>query len=168
MLEIGTGSGYQTAVLARLVATVERIDALRSSATTTLTRLGCDNVRCLATVDDSVIVGYRQIHHGTYDYFTVHNHSSLLYGVHPEDAALGRIKDGSGKHRTVNATVRYGEATALHILKSDLPVTRCVCVIYYGLFYLSKGEFLAVPHDRNDQAFLRAHRHPNIEVMVLN
>jgi protein-L-isoaspartate(D-aspartate) O-methyltransferase len=52
VLEIGTGSGYQTAVLARLVATVERIDALRSSATTTLTRLGCDNVRCLATVDE--------------------------------------------------------------------------------------------------------------------
>lgn len=47
VLEIGTGSGYQTAVLARLateVYSVERIDALAKIARTALVRLGFRNV----------------------------------------------------------------------------------------------------------------------------
>ena len=49
VLEIGTGSGYQAAVLARLAAgvvTVERIDVLRERAQETLQRMGVTNVRC--------------------------------------------------------------------------------------------------------------------------
>jgi len=48
VLEIGTGSGYQTAVLARLVpqvVSIERIGALTDQAATRLAELGCDNVR---------------------------------------------------------------------------------------------------------------------------
>lgn len=48
VLEIGTGSGYQTAVLCRLakeVVTVERISTLQASAEITLLELGVDNVR---------------------------------------------------------------------------------------------------------------------------
>jgi protein-L-isoaspartate(D-aspartate) O-methyltransferase len=47
VLEIGTGSGYQAAVLSRLAArviSVERVPVLLQSATTTLTALGCANV----------------------------------------------------------------------------------------------------------------------------
>ena len=47
VLEIGTGSGYQTAILARLadsVASVERIDALRQQAARQLAELGIENV----------------------------------------------------------------------------------------------------------------------------
>lgn len=47
VLEIGTGSGYQTAVLARLartVHTVERLDALRELAAQTIAALGLTNV----------------------------------------------------------------------------------------------------------------------------
>ncbi len=47
ILEIGTGSGYQTAVLARLarkVVTVERHSALANSAKTLLEALGYDNI----------------------------------------------------------------------------------------------------------------------------
>ncbi len=47
VLEIGTGSGYQAAVLAELcekVYTVERIKTLAERARTTLDRLGCRNV----------------------------------------------------------------------------------------------------------------------------
>ena len=48
VLEIGTGSGYQTAILCRLsreVITVERIESLSRAARTTLSALGMDNVR---------------------------------------------------------------------------------------------------------------------------
>jgi len=47
VLEVGTGSGYQTAVLARLateVYSVERIEALAKMARTVLARLGLRNV----------------------------------------------------------------------------------------------------------------------------
>ena len=47
VLEIGTGSGYQTAVLSRLARTVyslERIDELARRASTLLRSLGCQNV----------------------------------------------------------------------------------------------------------------------------
>jgi protein-L-isoaspartate(D-aspartate) O-methyltransferase len=48
VLEIGTGSGYQTAVLAMLAAevfTVERLPELSARARVTLTMLGYDNIR---------------------------------------------------------------------------------------------------------------------------
>jgi protein-L-isoaspartate(D-aspartate) O-methyltransferase len=47
VLEIGTGSGYQTAILAKLarhVVTVERIPSLASDAARRLGELGCSNV----------------------------------------------------------------------------------------------------------------------------
>ena len=50
VLEIGTGSGYQTAILAELageVVTVERIEALSEKAAQTLAEMGYDNVTTL-------------------------------------------------------------------------------------------------------------------------
>jgi protein-L-isoaspartate(D-aspartate) O-methyltransferase len=50
VLEIGTGSGYQAAILARLardVVTVEIVEGLRERATRTLARLGFGNVEVL-------------------------------------------------------------------------------------------------------------------------
>jgi protein-L-isoaspartate(D-aspartate) O-methyltransferase len=50
VLEIGTGSGYQAAILSRLcrqVLTVERYRTLADSARTRLERLGCDNVEVM-------------------------------------------------------------------------------------------------------------------------
>ena len=47
VLEIGTGSGYQTAILAHLahrVFTIERIPSLARAAQARLAALGCDNV----------------------------------------------------------------------------------------------------------------------------
>src|SRR5580704_8832917 len=50
VLEIGTGSGYQTALLAELtrqVYSVERIESLATSAEATLQRLGYSNVNLI-------------------------------------------------------------------------------------------------------------------------
>lgn len=49
VLEIGTGTAYQTAVLARLVDkvyTIERIESLHKTAKLRLTELGLNNVEC--------------------------------------------------------------------------------------------------------------------------
>ena len=50
MLEIGTGSGYQAAILSRLcrqVLTIERYRTLADSARGRLAKLGCDNVEVM-------------------------------------------------------------------------------------------------------------------------
>jgi protein-L-isoaspartate(D-aspartate) O-methyltransferase len=50
ILEIGTGSGYQAAILARLggqVVTIERYRTLADSARARLAKLGCDNVEVM-------------------------------------------------------------------------------------------------------------------------
>jgi protein-L-isoaspartate(D-aspartate) O-methyltransferase len=50
VLEIGTGSGYQAAVLSRLcrqVLTIERFRTLADSARARLKSLGCDNVEVM-------------------------------------------------------------------------------------------------------------------------
>ena len=55
VLEVGTGSGYQAAVLARLareVVTVERVGSLLRRARATLRRLGVRNVRCMPAASD--------------------------------------------------------------------------------------------------------------------
>jgi protein-L-isoaspartate(D-aspartate) O-methyltransferase len=51
VLEIGTGSGYQAAILSRLVAavhTIEIVEPLAERAARVLEELGCDNVRTRA------------------------------------------------------------------------------------------------------------------------
>jgi len=55
VLEIGTGSGYQAAILAELAAavvTVERVAELREQATALLVRLGYQNITVHAAGDD--------------------------------------------------------------------------------------------------------------------
>ena len=50
VLEIGTGSGYQTAILSRLcrqVLTIERYRTLADSARARLEKLGCDNIEVM-------------------------------------------------------------------------------------------------------------------------
>jgi protein-L-isoaspartate(D-aspartate) O-methyltransferase len=55
VLEVGTGSGYQAALLSRLareVISVERIEALAQAASRRLGELGYDNVRVLVARDE--------------------------------------------------------------------------------------------------------------------
>jgi protein-L-isoaspartate(D-aspartate) O-methyltransferase len=54
VLDIGTGSGYQAALLGKLVAeviTVERVPLLIERARAALASLGCDNVHVFAAID---------------------------------------------------------------------------------------------------------------------
>ena len=60
VLEIGTGSGYQAAILSRLcrqVLTVERYRTLADSARARLEKLGCDNVEVMLGDGFDVPVG---------------------------------------------------------------------------------------------------------------
>ncbi|HJM76304.1 MAG TPA: protein-L-isoaspartate(D-aspartate) O-methyltransferase [Dehalococcoidia bacterium] len=87
VLEVGTGSGYQAAILARLAAevvSVERIVALRERAAATLARLAITNVRCLAA---GATLGASQ--HAPYD-------SIIVTAAAPDapQALLDQLRDG--------------------------------------------------------------------------
>ncbi|MDF1763616.1 MAG: protein-L-isoaspartate(D-aspartate) O-methyltransferase [Oleibacter sp.] len=87
VLEIGTGSGYQTAILSPLVTelfSVERIEALHNKATQKLIKLGYDNVR--TSLSD-----------GTWGWPEFGPYDGILAAAAPEDvpeSLLKQLADG--------------------------------------------------------------------------
>lgn len=118
VLEIGTGSGYQTAVLSPLVRTlysVERIESLHHRAVARLQGLGYDNVR--AALSDGTW-GWPE--HGPYD--------GILAAAAPEEvpeSLLAQLADGGrmvipvgGKEQKLVLITRRGDHFARKILES--------------------------------------------------
>lgn len=87
VLEVGTGSGYQGAILARLAGTVisvERIAPLADRARTTLTQLGFENITVLA---HDGTTGY--IDHAPFDAIMV-----TACAPHLPPLLVSQLKDG--------------------------------------------------------------------------
>ena len=117
VLEIGTGSGYQAAVLARLAAdvvTVERIDALRERAEATLERLGVTNVRCLPAGE---VLGAPE--HAPYDAIVVTAAAPEVPAALMEQLGVGgrMVVPVGGRHEQELLVVRKTEeGTERHVL----------------------------------------------------
>lgn len=96
VLEIGTGSGYQTAILAllaKMVYTVERIAELSLNARKTLQRLGFTNIRY--KIDDGTL-GWKEF--AAYDRIIVTAASEFIPGPLQEQLSdMGRIVIPLGK-----------------------------------------------------------------------
>lgn len=89
VLEIGTGSGYQAAVLARLVPqvfTLERIDELQRLARRRFRKLGIDNVKC--RYDDGRI-GWAE--HAPFDAIIVTAATAALDALLLDQLAVGGV-----------------------------------------------------------------------------
>ena len=89
VLEIGTGSGYQAAVLAQLVpqvCTVERIDELQRLARRRFRKLGLDNIKC--RYDDGRI-GWAE--HAPFDAIIVTAAAAALDAALLEQLAVGGV-----------------------------------------------------------------------------
>ena len=122
VLEIGTGSGYQTAVLSPLVRTlysVERIEPLHNRAVERLQSLGYDNVQL--TLSDGTW-GWPE--HGPYD--------GILAAAAPEEvpeSLLAQLADGGrmvipvgGKEQKLVLITRRGD----HFARKTLETVRFV------------------------------------------
>ncbi len=122
VLEIGTGSGYQTAVLSPLVRTlysVERIEPLHNRAAERLQSLGYDNVHL--TLSDGTW-GWPE--HGPYD--------GILAAAAPEEvpeSLLAQLADGGrmvipvgGKEQKLVLITRRGD----HFARKTLETVRFV------------------------------------------
>lgn len=109
VLEIGTGSGYQAAILSRLVEqvhTVERIDELQRLARRRFRKLGYDNIRC--RYDDGR-VGWAE--HAPYDAIIVTAATAAL-----DPALLGQLAVGGTLVAPVGGS---GAQQLLRLRKSD-------------------------------------------------
>jgi protein-L-isoaspartate(D-aspartate) O-methyltransferase len=119
VLEIGTGCGYQAAVLSRLAAkvySIERIEALAEKASKTINSLGIDNV-FIKTGDGSA--GWEEP--GTFDriLFTAAARTvshGLLDQLRNGGFLLGPVETEDGKQHIVKMT-REGDACSLQRLK---------------------------------------------------
>ena len=111
VLEIGTGSGYQAAVLARLAAevvTVEVVDELREQAQEALADLGIKNVRCLPAPDETL--GAPE--HGPYDAMIVTAAAPSVPGALVEQLRDGGrlvIPVGSREAQELLALTKHGD-----------------------------------------------------------
>lgn len=111
VLEIGTGSGYQAAVLSRLVDTlytVERIEPLYRLARRRMAQLGCRNVRVRLADDDTLgLPGY-----GPFDAILVAAGAQTvpqpLYGQMAEGARMV-VPVGGGGHQRLTVVRRQGD-----------------------------------------------------------
>ena len=111
VLEIGTGSGYQTALLARMAAqvfSVERIGALLDRARDVLGEIGVRNVSFL--LGDGTL-GWRQ--YGPYDAILVSAAAPMVPPAYVEQLADGGrllIPLGEREEQILNVITRRGDA----------------------------------------------------------
>jgi protein-L-isoaspartate(D-aspartate) O-methyltransferase len=111
VLEIGTGSGYQAAILTRLcshVLTIERYRTLADSARARLAKLGCDNVEVMLGDGFDIPAGA-----GTFDRIIV---TAAMEQI-PE-ALMERLEPGGilvapvGPHQSTQTLVRITRSDA--------------------------------------------------------
>ena len=127
VLEVGTGSGYQTAVLCRLcghVYTIERIAPLQAAATARLAVIGCHNVT-FAHGDGSVGLA----EHAPYDRIIVTAAAPAVLSALLDQLVDGGIliaPVGGERTQTLTRVVRRGDTT------STTPLLTCRFVKLIG------------------------------------
>jgi len=105
VLEIGTGSGYQAAILSRLAAhvlTIERFRTLADAARARLDALGCNNVEVMLGDGFDVPVGAGQFDRIIVTAAMVEIPASLLDRLQPDGILMAPV----GPHHGVQTLVR--------------------------------------------------------------
>src|SRR5690606_19841487 len=97
---------------------------------------GDEEANCLATIDDPVIVGERDVHHRPDLDLSADDDRALDDVVHPEDPDLRGVQDGGRKHRPVDPAVGDGEGAALQLVEGQLAITRAGGELGDGAFDL--------------------------------
>jgi hypothetical protein len=76
-----------------------------------------------AAVEDAVVVGQGEVHHGADLDLAVDGDGLVLDSVQAEDGGLGQVDDGSAHEGTKDAAVGDGEGAAGHVFNGELVVT---------------------------------------------
>jgi hypothetical protein len=87
------------------------------------------------SIQQTVVVGKGQVHHGTNLHLAVDGNGAFLDGVEAEHGGLRQVDDGSAHQGTKDAAVADGEGTTGHVLDRELAVTGL------GLFVSTRATF---------------------------
>ena len=115
-----------------------------------------------------MIVGKRQIVHGTNDDFAVDHDRALLGGMNAQNGRLRRIDDGSGKHRAENAAVAHGKRAAGKFFDQQLARLSTLGKVGNFKFYFGKSFLIGVSHHGNHQTALRTDGNANVKIAVVD
>lgn len=78
------------------------------------------------SIEQTVVICKRQIHHRANLHFSVDNHGAILDGVETQDGTLGQVDDGGSHQRAKDTAVADSKCAASHILNSELVVASLV------------------------------------------
>ena len=84
----------------------------------------------LSAVNESVIIGEGEVHHGTRHNLSVTHHRAVHNIVHPQNGGLRRVQDGGAHHRAKHAPVRNGEGPACHVFHGDFTLFARIGQLY--------------------------------------
>ena len=115
VLEIGTGSGYQAAILSRLagrVLTIERFRTLADTARLRLERLGCDNVEVMLGDGFDIPPGFNQFDRIMVTAAMEKIPESLIERLEPGGILIAPV----GPH--------HGTQTLMRLVKTDAGIER--------------------------------------------
>ena len=118
-----------------------------------------------ASVHDAVVVGEREIHHGSDDNLTFAGDGTVLNVVEPEDADLRGIEDGRAEHGAIDATVADGEGATAEIIQREGAVLRFFGHGADGALELGERETVSIADDGDNKSFGRADGNANVEVV---
>src|SRR5205807_688842 len=121
-----------------------------------------------AAIDDAMVVGERDVHHGPNDDVALAGNGAFLNGVHAENSALRRIDDGCREQGTVNAAVADGKGAAAEILRAELVLFGATPKITNRALDFGEAQALGIPQNWNDQAFTSTNRHANVEIIAID
>src|SRR5918995_2207957 len=120
----------------------------------------------LGSVYDAMVVGEREVHHGTDHNLAFDDDGALLDLVHPQYRDLGHGEDGRRDQRAEDATVGYGERTTAQIFKGQLALASLCGQVCYALFDLRKVLVVGVADDGDDEPLVRGDGHADVVVLL--
>src|SRR5262245_59761311 len=122
----------------------------------------------LASANQAVVVGEREIHHRSrYDRAVTHDRA-LLDPVHAEDARLRRVQDRSREQGAVDAAIGNGERAALQLFERKLAAAGADAEIGHRRLDLGETHAIGVVQHRNDKAALGADGNADVIVVFVD
>src|SRR5687767_14826386 len=116
------------------------------------------------TVNDAMVVGQSDVHHGPEDDLPSNRHRALLDLVEPEDPDLRRIQDGRAQKRAEYAAVGDGERAAFEIREGERAVLRAPREIADLFLDLGERHPVRVAENRHHQTFARANSDTDVVI----
>src|SRR4029434_4175074 len=123
---------------------------------------------CFPAVDDAVVIGPRDVHHGTNDHPALPCHRPLLNSVHSQDAALRRINDRRGQQGAIDAAVADRESATLELFEFEFAFLCTPDKVGNGELDFGETHSLGMAQNRHHQASAAADRYADIKIVAVD